>query len=122
MSQSRRLWRPSAIIAAILLLCGLALYEMLEPAPAANYWMFPGMRIGAFVATIVSIGTTGGRQAATTTAVLVIAGIINYVCYFLLAWLFLGLAFIGSPKPKVETYSAASIQESILRDSAKRSR
>jgi hypothetical protein len=122
MSRSRRLWRPSAIIAAILLLSGLALYEMLQPAPAASYWMFPGMRIGAFVATIVSIGTTGGKQAATTTAMLVIAGIINYVCYFLLAWIFLTLAFIGSPKPKVETYSAASIEESILRSTVKRPR
>lgn len=122
MSRSRRLWRPSAIIAAILLLSGLALYEMLQPAPAASYWMFPGMRIGAFVATIVSIGTTGGKQAATTTAMLVIAGIINYVCYFLLAWIFLTLAFIGSPKPKVETYPAASIEESILRSTVKRPR
>jgi hypothetical protein len=122
MSRSRRLWRPSAIIAAVVLLCALAVYEMLEPAAAANYWMFPGMRMGAFVATIVSIGTTGGKQSATTTAMLVIAGIINYVCYFLVAWLFLALAFIGSPKPKVETYSEASIQESILRNSAKRSR
>ena len=95
---------------------------MLEPAPAASYWMFPGIRIGAFVATIVSIGTTGGKQAATSTAVLVIASALNYVCYFLVAWIFLTLAFIGSPKPKVETYSEASIQESILRNSAKRSR
>lgn len=59
------------------------------------------MRIGAFVATIVSIGTTGSKQAATTTQVLVIASIVNYVCYFLAIWLFLTLAFIGSPEVKV---------------------
>ena len=101
MSHSRRLWRPSALIAAILLLCALAVYGMLAPDPAANYGMFPGMRIGTFVATIVSIGTTGSKQAATSTVVLVIASIINYVCYFLAIWLFLTLAFIGSPEVKV---------------------
>lgn len=101
MSHSRRLWKPSALIAAILLLCALALYGMLEPAPAANYGMYPGMSIGKFVATIVSIGTTGNKQAATPTAVLVIASIINYVCYFLAIWIFLTLAFVGSPKVKV---------------------
>ncbi len=74
---------------------------MLAPAPAANYGMFPGMRIGTFVATIVSIGTTGNKQAATSTVVLVIASIINYVCYFLAIWLFLTLAFVGSPEVKV---------------------
>lgn len=103
-------------------MCALAVYGMLAPVPAANYGMFPGMRIGTFVATIVSIGTTGNKQAATTTVVLAIASIVNYACYFLMVWLFLTLAFIGSPKPKVETYSEASIQESILRNSAKRSR
>jgi hypothetical protein len=101
MSHSRRLWRPSALIAAILLLCALAMYEMLAPAPAANYGMFPGMRIGHFVATIVSIGTTGNKQSATPTEVLVIASLINYVCYFLAIWVFLTLAFVGSPKVKV---------------------
>ena len=120
MTRSRRLWRPSAIIAAILLLCALALFEMLDPAPAAGYCIYPGMRIGAFVATIVSIGTTGGKQAATPTAVLVIASIVNYVCYFLVAWIFLTLAFVGSPEPKVERQSEASLQESILRSAKRR--
>jgi len=110
------------LIAGILLLCALALYGMLEPAPAANYVMYPGMRIGTFLATIVSIGTTGNKQAATSTEVLVIASIINYVCYFLLIWLLLTLAFVGSPKVKIQTESAASLEESILRSSARRSR
>lgn len=122
MSRSRKLWKPAALMAVILLLCALAVYEMLEPAPAASYVMYPGMRIGAFLATIVSIGTTGSKQAATSTVVLVIASIINYACYFLACWLFLELAFVGSPKLKVETESAASLQESILRNSVKRPR
>lgn len=101
MTQSQRLWKAAAWIAGIPVLCSLIAYGMLDPDPAATYGMIPGMRVGRFLCAIISIGTTSDKHAVNMMLAVIIASIVDFLCYFAVIYVVLSLSFIGSRKVKV---------------------
>ena len=100
MTQSR-LWKPAAVISAILVLCSVAVYVMSDPDPAASYGMIPGLRVGRFLGPIISVGTTSNSHGASMTMVVVIASIVDLFVYFAAIYFVLILASFGSRKANV---------------------
>jgi hypothetical protein len=100
MTQSR-LWKPAAVISGILVLCSLAVYAMSDPDPAATYGMIPGMRAGRFLGPIISVGTTSNSHGASMTMIVVIASIVDFLCYFMAVYVVLTLASFSSRNVKV---------------------
>jgi len=99
MTQSR-LWKPAAVISGILVLCSLAVYAMSDPDPTATYGMIPGLRVGRFLAPIISVGTTSNSHGASMTMIVVIASIFDFLCYFTAIYFVLTLASFGSRNVK----------------------
>ena len=99
MAQSR-LWKPAAWIAGLIVLCSAGFYVMSDPDPTASFGMIPGMRVGRFLGPIISVGTTSNSHGPSMTLVVVIASIVDFLCYFAAIYFVLILASFSSRNVK----------------------
>ena len=95
-----RLWKPAAWIAGVVVLCSAVVYFMSDPDPAASYGMIPGMRVGRFLGPIISVGTTSNSHGPSMTLIVVIASVVDFLCYFTAIYFVLILASFSSRNVK----------------------
>lgn len=92
MAKPPRVMNQAMWAAGALVLCALAANRLLEPNPLARHVMFPGSSVVPFLYATVSVGATGARHNIDSTMLLVLASIINFVCYLVAIYICLSMS------------------------------
>jgi hypothetical protein len=77
---SRQILKRAVFVAGVLLICSLIAYKVLDPNPSAGYVTMPGFLVGIFLATIVA-AARGNAHGVDLTTILIVASLINFLCY-----------------------------------------